>query len=103
MAGRTGVAALALALVLHGSTKRPAVRHSAAPAAGTVPMTKSLKKGQNIDLNVSDGTKNGVSRPNGWPDRSDYPGRWLHSDVKDVPYFYTYKLFEKIIEKGNLR
>ena len=34
VAGRAGVAALALALVLHGSTKRPPARHqSAAPPA----------------------------------------------------------------------
>ena len=33
VAGRAGVAALALALVLHGSTKRPPVRHPAAPVA----------------------------------------------------------------------
>ena len=73
------------------------------PAAGTVPMSNMLEKGQNIDLNLVEDSEKGIPRPNGWPERGTYSGRWLHSDVKDVPYFYTYKLFEKIIEKGNLR
>ena len=34
--------------------------------------------------------------PNGWP-RKD--GAWRHSDIKDVSYYYVWKLFEKI-KKG---
>ncbi len=44
-----------------------------------------------------------VPRPNGWPELSDYPNRWLHSDMKDVAYFYNYKFYEKATEKGNLK
>ena len=44
-----------------------------------------------------------VPRPNGWPELSDYPDRWLHSDMKDVAYFYNYKFYEKATEKGNLK
>ena len=32
-----------------------------------------------------------------------YPNRWLHSDMKDVSYFYNFKFYEKVKEKGNLR
>lgn len=28
---------------------------------------------------------------------------WLHSDMKDMAYFYVYKLYEQIIEKGHLK
>lgn len=31
--------------------------------------------------------------PNGWPRTT---GVWRHSDLKDVAYFYVWKLFEKI-------
>ena len=34
--------------------------------------------------------------PNGWPSNRD---GWFHSDLKDVAFWYTYKLFEKI-QKG---
>lgn len=28
---------------------------------------------------------------------------WLHSDMKDMAYFYVYKLFDQIVEKGGLK
>ena len=27
---------------------------------------------------------------------------WLHSDIKDMAYFYVFKFFEKLKEKGEL-
>ena len=42
-------------------------------------------------------------RPNGWPIRFRWDDRWLHSDMKDVSYFYNFKFYEKVVEKGNLR
>lgn len=44
-----------------------------------------------------------IERPNGWPVRSKYNGRWCHSDMKDVAYFYVFKFYEKVVEKGNLK
>ena len=41
----------------------------------------------NYNYQNEDGT------PNGWPRTT---GVWLHSDLKDVAYFYVWKLFEKI-------
>ena len=29
--------------------------------------------------------------------------RWLHSDMKDVAFWYNYKLYEKFIEVGGLK
>lgn len=52
----------------------------------------------NLDLSAP-----GIDHPNGWPSRTKYPGRWLHSDIKDMSYYFTYRFFEKLIEKGGLR
>ena len=40
---------------------------------------------------------------NDWPDHPDYSGRWCHSDMKDVAYFYNFKFYDKAAEKGNLK
>ena len=45
----------------------------------------------------------GIQRPNGWPTRSKWNDRWLHSDMKDVSYFYNFKFYEKLVEKGELQ
>lgn len=44
--------------------------------------------------------------PNGWPrkeDGNELAMRWLHSDVKNVAYYYTHMLFRRIVEIGGLR
>ena len=56
----------------------------------------------NFDLNNTDANQ-GMPRPNNWPDRSDYPSQWCHSDMKDVAYFYNFKFYDKAVEKGNLK
>ena len=33
---------------------------------------------------------------------SPYGTRWLHSDMKDVAFWYNYNLYEKFIEVGGL-
>ena len=52
----------------------------------------------NLDLTSSD-----IERPNGWPSKLSYPNRWLHSDIKDVSYFYNFRLYQFLLEKGELR
>lgn len=43
-------------------------------------------------------------RPNGWVrDVPDFHDDWLHSDIKDVPYYFTHRIFDKLIEGGGLR
>ena len=51
-----------------------------------------------------------MARPNGWPARTigwllmtTWDTEWLHSDMKDVSYFFNFKFYEKVIEKGGLR
>ena len=60
------------------------------------------------NLEMSSEQQCGILRPNGWVTRSngvfgDWGTRWLHSDMKDVSYFYVYKLFEKFNEVGGLK
>ena len=50
-----------------------------------------------MNLNDEDG---GVPRPNRWGRGSP---DWHHSDMKDMAYFYVYKLYEQLIQKGNLK
>jgi hypothetical protein len=39
-----------------------------------------------------------------WPrNQGAYNGRWLHSDMNDVAFFYTHKLFKMITEEGDLK
>ena len=59
----------------------------------------------NIDMNLDD-NGGGVERPNGWPqiDRGyEDRNRWLHSDVKNVAYYFTYKLFKQLVDEGGLK
>lgn len=46
----------------------------------------------------------GIPRPNGWGRNHQVFGTaWFHSDMKDLAYFYVYKLYEQHIQKGVLR
>jgi len=47
---------------------------------------------------------------NAWPQRDvDFnddgtrPKRWLHSDLLNLPHYYTHKLFEKLVEEGDMK
>jgi pimeloyl-ACP methyl ester carboxylesterase len=45
-------------------------------------------------------------RSNNWPTGNRDPElqhRWLHSDIKNVAFFFTHRLFEKIAEVGGLK
>ncbi len=55
---------------------------------------------ENIDMNLDD--IKGVQRPNLWG-RRPTKSSWLHSDMKDMAFYYVYKLYEQLIQKGNLK
>ena len=60
----------------------------------------------NLDSTIVE--QNGLSRPNGWIVRpnglfDDWGNRWLHSDMKNMAYYYVFKFFEKVKEKGELQ
>lgn len=45
-----------------------------------------------------------IPRPNGWGRSSDEDvAPWKHSDMKDLAYFYVYKLYENLLTKGDLK
>ena len=69
------------------------------PATGLVAYGEDVYA--DVMINLNDTSK--IERPNRWLPRTKYNGRWCHSDIKDVAYFYVYKFYEKIIEKGNLK
>lgn len=74
-----------------------------APPTGRSNLMDVLGENRNCDVNVDDGTGIGVVKPNGWPSRNVYGARWLHSDMKDVAYYFNFKFFEKVVEKGCLK
>lgn len=73
------------------------------PAAGVTGMTRVLGESRNCNLDNVDEDDGGLSRPNGWPSKSNYLGRWLHSDIKDVSYYYNFRFYQMIITKGDLQ
>lgn len=73
------------------------------PAAGASGLTTALGASRNCNLDNPDEDTGGLSRPNGWPSKSSYLNRWLHSDIKDVSYYYTFRFYLTIIMKGNLQ
>lgn len=53
---------------------------------------------ENHDLNFGDIYRNGWGRSH-----PVFEDSWLHSDMKDMAYFYVYKLYEQLVQKGNLK
>ncbi|MFH0908253.1 MAG: hypothetical protein V1929_05790 [bacterium] len=54
--------------------------------------------GARLNYNAND------HKPNGWGrDSFTYGTKWLHNDAKKMAYFYTYALFDKFVEMGELR
>jgi hypothetical protein len=52
---------------------------------------------ENVDINL-------LERPNNWGrNHTDYGTGWLHSDIINMAFFYNYKLFEDIVNKGGLK
>ena len=69
-----------------------------APPTGGCSVRAVFSGSRSFNLNLDadedeESDENGVSKPHGWPTRSTYPGRWLHSDMKDVAFYYTYKFY----------
>ncbi len=80
---------------------------SRTPASGATKWGPLSMNDSMYNLNSINTTQNGMSRPNGWISRPNglfgsWGDRWLHSDMKDMAYFYVFKFFEKIKEEGEL-
>jgi len=49
---------------------------------------------------------NTKGKPDGntWPNRGlPYTTRWLHSDLREMAFFYTHLLFEKLVKEGDMQ
>ena len=58
----------------------------------------------NYDLDASEDSVVEDMRPNGWGRAvAPYTTRWLHSDVKDMSFYFSYKVFNAILEEGGLK
>ena len=43
-------------------------------------------------------------KPNGWGrSGAPYNDRWLHSDLRNMAYFYTHDLFDQLVSQGGLK
>jgi len=52
----------------------------------------------NLDMN------NSKIRGNGWPRLHEtWKRRWLHNDIRNMAFLYTYEVFNKIVETGGLK
>lgn len=74
------------------------------PSTGRMQIRTAVIPGNHqFDLN-SENPNDYNFKPNGWPIRPDPDGqKWLHCDMKDVAYLYNYRLFDKMIQEGNLQ
>jgi hypothetical protein len=61
---------------------------------------ESFAAGANETGGVENNYNMQIDTPNGWP-REDF--EWLHSDIKNMAYYYIYPAFDKILQKGNLK
>ena len=58
---------------------------------------------QNVDMNQAS-EESGVPRPNQWGrSHPTFGSSWLHSDMKDMAFFYVYELYEQLMQKGGLK
>ena len=71
-------------------------------AAGKVPILESYI-GEDIDLNASQQRTNEWGRSCSQRISKGEIMPWLHSDIKNMAYFYINPVFDKILEKGNLK
>jgi len=71
------------------------------PAGGQIVNIKDAAGNPLPNRNINMDT---VARPNGWGRNHQVLGtRWLHSDMKNMAYFYNHKLFENVIANGGLK
>ena len=79
-----------------------------APPTGGCSVRAVFSGSRSFNLNLDadedeENEENGIPKPNGWPIRAKFLGQWLHSDMKDVAFYYNYKFYEKAAEKGGLK
>ena len=67
--------------------------------SGAAGRTNLFASAFRFDMNTQAKTDGGV-----WGrDDEDYGKRWLHSDLREMAFLYTYKLFKNLVDEGVLR
>lgn len=55
-------------------------------------------------LGLEDHNLNGTSYRDGWGRQDNvYNQNWLHSDMKDMAFFYVYPLYNELVQKGTMK
>lgn len=55
-------------------------------------------------LGLEDHNLNGTSYRDGWGRQDNvYNQNWLHSDMKDMAFFYVYPLYNELVQKGMMK
>lgn len=69
------------------------------PAVGNSDMENIFRNpDRNQDLNTP------TFKSANWPNRGrDWGTRWLHGDIKDVAYFFNFRVFHFIVKEGELK
>lgn len=73
------------------------------PAVSGAAGKRSIFAAYDRDINMNFDSEQGVVRANGWGrNHPQYESSWLHSDMKDMAYFYVFKFFEKAKVTGGI-
>ena len=64
---------------------------------------KVLDSSDDFDIDMNQ--ERFVPRPNAWgrPEGNVYDQNWLHSDIKNMAYYYVFNLFGQLVTKGELK
>ena len=73
------------------------------PAGRVLAIGEDIEDGLDFNLNDSAYRANdwGRPKPSGYPENNIMP--WLHSDIKNMAYYYVYPAFTNIVEKGGMK
>lgn len=73
------------------------------PSAGRTVIQPFGGEKYQINLNSTVDISTGF-KPNGWPNRGDPDFQnWLHNDMSDVAFYFSHKLFYKVVAEGVLK
>ena len=69
------------------------------PAVSTATGRRSVFNESGNEINMDRDSEQGLVRPNGWGrDHPQYGSSWLHSDMKNMAYYYAFPLYHHLIE-----
>ncbi len=86
------------------ATDRFSILAKAVPALSGATGNREIRIDESDVVNVNMNNSASSWRPNGWGRMHDvYQDRWLHSDLKNMSYFYNHKIFDSNVEQVELQ